>query len=473
MIITGFLGFFYIAQNGFYSIQQIQKNSKKQVQLHYGKKNSIRSRLNRVNILPGIRYYSTNKNSTNNNLTNNTELDSIMIYDLLLEYSEKLKKSVMSTGKNSMPHSIYYITDDIDESVLILKNLEDSSSKTDPDTFKLIFELYIYVYVYYVEAQLKFYKYPEHILKSNFMTDVEKKVHIAINNYSQNYSKNKKEIKSNNIRKSEEIDSSIANYSVDSKNISKILKDFIVEKNLEPIYIYEDLNNVSIHKNILTETKGLSGIYLIFNKVTFDYYIGSASTNRINKRFANHLIHLTGSKVLKNAVKKYKLSEFAFLILEIYPEIITVENNKKLLDLEDFYLKSLLPNYNILTEAGSSFGYKHSELSRIKMKANYSQDRRDKIGSLNRNKPLSFETIEFMREKALNRIKPIYSEQAKENMKKASKSILVYNLDGTIHAKYLSIKETSENLNCSAKTIYGSLKSITKCLKGRSIVNFA
>jgi group I intron endonuclease len=127
------------------------------------------------------------------------------------------------------------------------------------------------------------------------------------------------------------------------------------------------------------------------------------------------LVHLTGSKVLKNAVKKYKISEFAFLVLELFPEIVNQENNKKLLNLEDFYLKSLLPNYNILTEAGSSFGYKHSELTRIKMKTNYSEERREKIGNLNKNKKLSAATILLMKEKALNRLcrKPVYSTQKK------------------------------------------------------------
>lgn len=62
---------------------------------------------------------------------------------------------------------------------------------------------------------------------------------------------------------------------------------------------------------------------------------------------------------MKNAVKKYGISSFAFVVLELFPEVVNKENNKKLLDLEDFYLKCLLPNYNILTEAGSSFGYKH------------------------------------------------------------------------------------------------------------------
>lgn len=76
--------------------------------------------------------------------------------------------------------------------------------------------------------------------------------------------------------------------------------------------------------------------------------------------------------------------------------------------MEDFYLKSLLPNYNILTEAGSSFGYKHTELSRIKMKTNYSLERRELIGNLNKNKKFPKNVIEKMREKALTRKKSIF-----------------------------------------------------------------
>lgn len=58
------------------------------------------------------------------------------------------------------------------------------------------------------------------------------------------------------------------------------------------------------------------------------------------------MFNLHGSRIIKAAVRKYKISEFAFIILELFPEVVSKENNKKLLDLEDFYLKSLLPNYN-------------------------------------------------------------------------------------------------------------------------------
>lgn len=41
------------------------------------------------------------------------------------------------------------------------------------------------------------------------------------------------------------------------------------------MYILEN-----IRKQILNDTKGLSGIYMIVNKITKNYYIGYTSTNR-------------------------------------------------------------------------------------------------------------------------------------------------------------------------------------------------
>jgi group I intron endonuclease len=258
-----------------------------------------------------------------------------------------------------------------------------------------------------------------------------------------------------------------------SENHSKEVLNFLKDKKLNSIYIYESLHLDSIRKQILSETRGLSGIYLILNKITLDYYIGSASTNKFYARFSNHLLNLNGSKIVKFAVKKYKLSEFAFLVLELFPEVVNKENNKNLLDLEDFYLKSLLPNYNILTEAGSSFGYKHTEITRLKMKTNYSLERRIKIGNLNKSKNLSKETIFYkIREKALKRINPIYSDQAIKNMNKNSKAILLYNLDYTVYGKYSSISDGAKAIGCNIKTIAKALKTKKKLLKRRWIVKY-
>ena len=223
-------------------------------------------------------------------------------------------------------------------------------------------------------------------------------------------------------------------YSTNSTNnsiqfsYSERLNSIIKELELNPVYIFENLDSENIRKQILNETKDLSGIYMIVNKITKDYYIGSASTNRFYARFSNHVIYFRGSKIVKSAVKKYELKNFAFIVLELYPNVVTKENNKELLDLEDKYLKLLLPNYNILTEAGSSFGYKHTEVDRQKMKDIYTDVRREKIGSLNRGKKFS------LQEKALNR-SPM-SDETKEKCISPIRPVVLYNLNGTVYGEY-------------------------------------
>ena len=92
-------------------------------------------------------------------------------------------------------------------------------------------------------------------------------------------------------------------------------------------------------------------------------------------------------------------------------------------------------------------------MTRINMMSNYSIERRLKIGNLNKNKIFSKETIEKMRASALTRKKPSYSEQAILNMKKNSKSLIIYNLNYTVYGEYPSITEASKSLNCNDKTI--------------------
>jgi group I intron endonuclease len=253
------------------------------------------------------------------------------------------------------------------------------------------------------------------------------------------------------------IETSCSPWPAASRAKAERLNTIIKELGLNPVYIFENLDSENIRKQILNEAKGLSGIYMIVNKITKDYYIGSAATNRFYARFSNHLIYFRGSKIVKSAVKKYELNNFAFIILELYPNIVTKENNKELLDLEDKYLKLLLPNYNILTEAGSSFGYKHTEVDRKKMKDIYTDARREMVGSLNRGKKFSPETIEKMREKALNR-SPM-SDETKIKCIRHTRPVVLYNLNGTVYGEYSTILEAANSINCSEKTIRRALKT--------------
>ena len=243
----------------------------------------------------------------------------------------------------------------------------------------------------------------------------------------------------------------------DNIKISERLNIIIQELGLNPVFIYENLDSEQTKTQILKDTQGLSGIYMIVNNTTKDYYIGSASTNRFYARFSNHLIYFRGSKIVKLAVKKYNLKNFSFIILDLYPNIVTQENNKELLDLEDKYLKLLVPNYNILTEAGSSFGYKHTEIDRQKMRDLYSDARRERIGNLNRGKKFSIETIEKMREKALNR--PPMSDITKKKCITNTRPVVLYNLNGTVYGQYPTIINAAKSINCGEKTIRRALKT--------------
>jgi len=249
---------------------------------------------------------------------------------------------------------------------------------------------------------------------------------------------------------------------------SERLISIIKEIGLNPIFIFENLNSENVRKQILNGTKGLGGIYMIVNQITKDYYIGSAATNRFYARFSNHLIYFRGSKIVKSAVKKYGLDNFAFIILELYPNIVTKENNKELLDLEDRYLKLLLPNYNILTEAGSSFGYKHTEVNRQKMKDVFSDARREMIGSLNKGKKLSPEIIEKMREKALSR--PSMPDEIKRKCITNTRPVVLYNLNGTVYGEYSSILDAAKSINCGEKTLRRALNTEKGLVKRQWIV---
>ena len=250
--------------------------------------------------------------------------------------------------------------------------------------------------------------------------------------------------------------------------MSERLETIINELGLNLVYCYENLNLEETRKQILNDTRGLSGVYMIINKTTKDYYIGSASTGRFYARFCNHVIYFRGSKIVKLAIKKYDLKNFAFVVLDLYPNIVTKENNHELLHLEDKYLKLLVPNYNILTEAGSSFGYKHTEIDRQKMKDIYSDARREQIGKLNKGKKLSHETIERIREKAL--LKPPMSDETKKKCIVNTRPVVLYNLDRTIYGQYPTILEAAKAINCNEKTIRRALQTEKKLVKRQWIV---
>ena len=223
---------------------------------------------------------------------------------------------------------------------------------------------------------------------------------------------------------------------------------------------YEKLNTIETQKAIREENKNKAGIYMIMNNLNGKKYVGSASTDRLNVRFRNHLIHRTGAKNTADAVAKYGIENFSFYVLEYYPGFVKKENmsaaHTELLELETKYISQLKPEYNILQEGTSSKGNKHTEETKEKLKENYTQERRDRIGNLNRGESFDAERRELMSK--LAKLRNANEELREKLSKLASKPVTLYKEDGSVHSKYPGIREMAKAFKCCNKTINKAIK---------------
>jgi group I intron endonuclease len=187
-----------------------------------------------------------------------------------------------------------------------------------------------------------------------------------------------------------------------SPRCDSILKSLDVQPS-ERGAVFENLHTQGCKANVSECIKPLAGVYLIINLNNGNIYVGSAITGCMPNRFHKHLFGLNGSKLVAAAVAKYGLANFAFVVVDTIPSIVKQEDNKALLEMEDHYIQRLLPDYNIAAQAGNTFGVKHTEDTKLKMRINYSSERREAIGSLNRGKKLPPATVERIRAAALAR----------------------------------------------------------------------
>lgn len=159
-----------------------------------------------------------------------------------------------------------------------------------------------------------------------------------------------------------------------SKNFSSYLT-FDTKLNNKPILGFPSNqfygNSDTDKLDILQDNKGRAGIYLWYNNISNKCYVGSSID--LSKRFSSYyslpyLIRRNKSYIC-NALFKNGYSNFSLTILE-YIDISNLSKDQiktKILEREQYYINSLMPFYNILTKAGNSLGYRHSEESILRM----------------------------------------------------------------------------------------------------------
>lgn len=202
-----------------------------------------------------------------------------------------------------------------------------------------------------------------------------------------------------------------------------------------------------------------SGIYKIANKVTGDFYIGSAVN--LNKRFSAHKRNLINKNhpniILQNVFNKYGLNGLSFEIVE------SVENKNNLIEREQHYIDTLIPNYNIRKIANSNLGLKFGPCS---------EDKKQKISKANKGnlnwlgKTHSKETKKLLAIKNTGSNNPRYgiivSEETKNKMSKAH-----YGKKNHFYGKH----HTKETILKKSKS-YELMSPTGELFEGKNISNF-
>jgi len=199
------------------------------------------------------------------------------------------------------------------------------------------------------------------------------------------------------------------------------------------------------------------GIYLIVNLANGKYYVGSAVIGNFYMRLHKHLFALIGDVHVANAVKIYELHEFAFIVIEIVPQDIDSDKVSTLLNREDPYIQTLRPQYNIGLLATNSQGWKHSDKSLLKMRENYSEERRQRVAEINKGKSLSSESRALIREAALKQGPMLIETRLKCAVN--VRPVTITDLNGKSPKNFTSIVSAAKSIGCSAKTIQRALKA--------------
>lgn len=226
-------------------------------------------------------------------------------------------------------------------------------------------------------------------------------------------------------------------------------KNKLTENVLNPVkrYLDTELNKA----NVLAENRNKSGIYRWINNENGNTYVGSAVnlSKRINSYFQEGELN-RNPRPIKNALLKYGHENFNLEILEYC-------NKEDLIKREQHYLDELTPEYNVLKQAYSLSGFKHSDetIEKLKLKT-LSEEQKEFISQLHIGKEVSEETRLKLSEsmKEYHKNNPLTPE-ALENI--TTKTIEREGVKVT-----LKNIETGEELYFETKTEAGKFLGITR-----------
>ena len=241
------------------------------------------------------------------------------------------------------------------------------------------------------------------------------------------------------------IDSDFINNSDDNK---KILPLFIHNKFTKLYANFKD-----DRYDIYRDHKGkVSGVYLLYNKISGHYYVGSSISIANRMRTYLKLSYIKGKDrnmpILKGLLK-YGYNNFSLIIIEYV-------NNSNLGIRETYWINYLKPYYNILQQAYSSSDFTHSEytknLLRIRAKGRVHTEK---------TKTLISQSLKGFRNPFFNRK---HSKLSKEKISTKNSKGLIYVYDDMLR---LLVEFTS--LTDFKNTIKANMVTLNKCLGSNTL----
>lgn len=179
-------------------------------------------------------------------------------------------------------------------------------------------------------------------------------------------------------------------------------------------------------------------------------------TTRFYKYYSvkNLTLHNT---IIHNALLKYGFSNFSLAILEY------VSNKEDLLTREQYYIDKLKPEYNILTKAGSSLGYKHKEetITFFKKERKLTKEARNNLSLAATGRILPKE----VRDKIANKRKGIkLTDETRAKISDAAIKLVgvkidVINIETNEILSFDTLTKAGEHLNVSRTAISKALKT--------------
>lgn len=146
------------------------------------------------------------------------------------------------------------------------------------------------------------------------------------------------------------------------------------------VLYFKDVKNSK--SNIYSELRKKSGVYLFINNITNDLYVGSSLN--LTRRMAIYFYLFNSNKISKSvvirAMKKYGLENFSLAILDFCEK-----DSLSCLNLEQKWIDTYNPSYNVLKVAGSSSGFKHKISTILKLKELFKKENHPKYGSISSN----------------------------------------------------------------------------------------